>query len=635
VTASSEVAVDPAAEMFRNNGTTDSVTERVHHSDSVERIAEIIVVVALAGELVAMFGNVISRSLFDTSLLWSLEIGELALVVMTFVGGAIAYPRNEHMALHALIDRLPPRWHAAIAALGCWQVFAMSIVGGWLAWEMMLSRWDERTPYLGLSAIWFAMPMIFGMALLAYFAVKRALTQPLRTALTTGAVMVLVFAALLMLSSLLGPQARDYALAATFVVFVIQLLLGVPIGFVLLMATLLYLHTSRTIPLSVVPINMQGGISSFVMLSIPFFILAGYVMTEGGLSRRLTDFVISLVGRFRGGMLQVIVVSMYIMSGISGSKVADVAAVGTTMKNVMRRERYDPGETAAVLATCAVMGETVPPSIAMLVLASVTSLSIGSLFVAGLLPAAVIALCLMLLIYVRSRGRPGELKKHSMREIFRAGLDAIPAVVAPVLLIGGIVGGVATPTEVSSTAVIYALALSMLVYRALSGQQLWRVMVNTAAQAGMVLFITSTASTFSWSLTIARMPQKIAALFDSLHGSATLFMLATIVTLVVMGALLEGLPALLIFGPLLLPMVVQFGIDPLQYGIVIIIAMGLGAFSPPIGVGMFVTCSICDTTMENASRHMVPYLIVVVIGVLLVAFVPWFSLIVPKMLHMI
>ena len=313
-----------------------------------------------------------------------------------------------------------------------------------------------------------------------------------------------------------------------------------PIGFVLLMTTLLYLHTSHTIPLSVVPINMQSGISSFVMLSIPFFVLAGYVMTEGGLSRRLTDFVISLVGRFRGGMLQVIVVSMYIMSGISGSKVADVAAVGTTMKNVMRRERYDPGETAAVLATCAVMGETVPPSIAMLVLASVTSLSIGSLFVAGLLPAAVIALCLMLLIYVRSRGRPGELKKHSMREIALAGVDAIPAIVAPVILIGGIVSGVATPTEVSSTAVIYALVLSIFVYRSLGGGQLWRVMASTAAQAGMVLFITSTASTFSWSLTIAKMPQKIAAGFGALHGSATLFMIATIVTLVVMGALARG-----------------------------------------------------------------------------------------------
>jgi tripartite ATP-independent transporter DctM subunit len=341
------------------------------------------------------------------------------------------------------------------------------------------------------------------------------------------------------------------------------------------------------------------------------------------------------VGRFRGGMLQVIVVSMYVMSGISGSKVADVAAVGTTMKSVMRRERYDPGETAAVLAASAIMGETVPPSIAMLVLASVTSLSIGTLFIAGLLPAAVMALCLMVLIYFRSRNRPGELKQHSMREIVGSGLAAVPALVAPVILIGGIVSGVATPTEVSSTAVMYALALSILFYRSLGPRQLWSLVTTTTAKAGMVLFITSTASTFSWSLTIAKLPQQIATLFSVLHGSASMFMIAAVVTLVIMGALLEGLPALLIFGPLLLPMAPGFGIDPLQFGIVLIIAMGLGAFSPPIGVGMFVTCSICDTTMENASRHMVPYLVILVAGLLLVALVPWFSLIVPRALGLI
>ena len=622
-------AVDAIAEE------AERAERRAHAIDPVEQFAEIVVVLALIGELVAMFGNVISRSLFDTSLLWSLEVGELALVVMTFVGGAIAYPRNEHMALRAFVDRLPPRWHDGIDAFACWQVFAMALAGGWLAYEMMLSRWDERTPYLGLSALWFAAPMIFGMALLAYFAVKRAMLQPWPTAASSAIVLALVLVILLALSWLLGPQARQYALPATFAVFTLQLLFGVPIGFVLLMATLLYLKASNAVPLSVVPINMQSGISSFVMLSIPFFILAGYVMTEGGLSRRLTDFIMALVGRFRGGMLQVIVVSMYIMSGISGSKVADVAAVGTTMKNVMRREGYAPGETAAVLAACAIMGETVPPSIAMLVLASVTSLSIGALFVAGLLPAAVIALCLMMLIYVRSRGRETRSENPSPRAIVRAGLSAIPALVAPVILIGGIVSGVATPTEVSSTAVIYALLLSILIYRSLGTRQLWRVIASTAAQAGMVLFITSTASTFSWSLTIAKMPQQIAALFKALHGSASLFMLATIVTLVVMGALLEGLPALLIFGPLLLPMAGQFGVDPLQYGIVMIIAMGVGAFSPPIGVGMFVTCSICDTTMEDATRHMIPYLVIVVIGLLLVAFFPWFSLVAPRILNMI
>jgi tripartite ATP-independent transporter DctM subunit len=610
----------------------DRAVGTIPHTGYVQRAAEVIVIVALVGELAVMFANVIARSLWGTSLLWSLELAELALVVMTFVGGAIAYPRNEHMALHAIVQRLPARWQPTIEALVCLQVFVMSVIGGWLSYEMILSRWDEQTPYLGLSGIWFGGPMLLGMALLAYFAICRLLRQPMPPVLT-GIVLLAVAAAVMFASfAWFGDAARDHALAFAFVIFALQLAIGVPIGFVLLMVAILYLYVSKTVPLSVVPINMQSGISSFVMLSIPFFILAGYVMTEGGLSKRLTDFVIALVGRFRGGLLQVIVVSMYVMSGISGSKVADVAAVGTTMKSVMRREGYDPGETAAVLASCAVMGETVPPSIAMLVLASVTSLSIGTLFIAGLLPAAVMALCLMVLIYLRSRRSERGLTPQSLKEVVRAGIASIPAVVAPFILIGGIVSGAATPTEVSSTAVVYALLLSILFYRSLGLRQLWSVLVSTAAQAGMVLFITSTASTFSWSLTIAKLPQQIAALFSVFHGSATLFMIATIVTLTVMGAVLEGLPALLIFAPLLLPMVPSFGIDPLQFGIVMIIAMGLGAFSPPIGVGMFVTCSICETTMENAARHMLPYLAVLIVGLLLIAAVPWFTLVVPRLL---
>lgn len=613
----------------------DRAHRRAHGRDAIELAAEVIVVLALAVELVAMFGNVIYRTFLNSSLLWSLEAGELALVVMTFVGGAIAYPRNEHMALQAVVQRLPRRWHGGIAALGHWQVFTMALIGCWLAYQMMMSRWEEQTPYLGIRAGWFAAPMILGMALLAYFAVRRLLLEQRRHVVASAVALVVVLAVMVIVSSAAGSAASSYAMPVAFAVFAMQLLLGVPIGFALLLVTMLFLYTSHMVPLSVVPINMQAGISSFVMLAIPFFILAGYVMTEGGLSRRLTDFVMSLVGRFRGGMLQVVVVCMYIMSGISGSKVADVAAVGTSMKDAMRKERYDPGETAAVLASSAIMGETVPPSIAMLVLASVTSLSIGTLFVAGLLPAAIMALCLMVLIYFRSRDRLASIRKAPLHEVRRAGVRALPALVAPVILIGGIVSGVATPTEVSSTAVVYALLLAVFFYRALSVRKLWRLLTNTAAQAGMVLFITSTASTFSWSLTLAKMPQRVAALFEVFNGSAWQFMLATIVTLVVMGALLEGLPALLIFGPLLLPLAPAFGIDPLQYGIVMIIAMGLGAFSPPIGVGMFVTCSICDTTMENAARHMVPYLFVLVAGLLLVAFVPWFSLIVPQLMGMI
>ncbi len=607
---------------------------RHYVSGRIEKLAECVVVAALLCELGAMFGNMVCRALFETSLLWSLEVGELALVVMTFVGGAIAYPRNEHMALHAVVARLPERWHSWIAAFGQWQVFAMALAGCWLSSQMMISRWGEQTPYLGLSAAWFAVPMIVGMALLAYFAFNKLRAQPRSRLVSSAALLALLIGVLLAAAMWAGPGARAFALPLAFAIFAIQLILGVPIGFALLMISLIYLHLSKMVSLSVIPINLQAGISSFVMLSIPFFILAGYVMTEGGLSKRLTSFIIALVGRLRGGLLQVIVLCMYIMSGISGSKVADVAAVGTTMKDVMKKHHYDAGETAAVLASSAIMGETIPPSIAMLVLASVTSLSIGTLFVAGLLPAAVMALCLMVLIYVRAGKHRDSDQRYSLREIRSAGLEAIPALIAPIILVGGIVSGLATPTEVSSTAVVYAVLVSVFLYKGLSVGGFWRVMVDTAAKAGMVLFITSTASTFSWSLTLAKVPQQIASLISVLHGSSWLFMLGTVITLVLMGALLEGLPALLIFGPLLLPVAPSFGIDPLQYGIVMIIAMGLGAFSPPIGVGMYVTCSICETTMESATRHMFPYLIVLVIGVLLVAYVPWFSLIVPHWLGM-
>src|SRR5450631_4577806 len=181
----------------------ERANRRAHRPDRIEQTAEVAVVMALLVELVAMFGNVIARSLLDTSLLWSLEVGELALVVMTFLGGAIAYPRNEHMALHAVVSRLPRRWHNSIEAFCHWQVFAMAVFGCWLAWRMMLSRWDEHTPYLGLSAIWFAVPMIVGMALLAYFAVRRVLLQPWREVIVTGVLVGLLVVAVLAIATVL------------------------------------------------------------------------------------------------------------------------------------------------------------------------------------------------------------------------------------------------------------------------------------------------------------------------------------------------------------------------------------------------------------------------------------------------
>jgi tripartite ATP-independent transporter DctM subunit len=358
-------------------------------------------------------------------------------------------------------------------------------------------------------------------------------------------------------------------------------------------------------------------------------------MTEGGLSRRLAEWVIAVVGRLPGGLLQVIVVAMYIVSGISGSKVADVAAVGSSMKGMLKKGGYDMGEAGAVLAASAIMGETIPPSFPMLVLGSITTLSVGALFMAGLLPAAFIAVCLMVLIHRRARkyAMPAGIVVPA-RQAMRATLIAMPSLVVPVFLVGGIMAGVATPTEISSVAVVYALALGVIFYREMGPRSFWNTVVQTCTTSGMILFIISSAFAFSWSLSVVNLPDKVGAALLSIGGSTWLFLVGTVVTLIVTGAVLEGLPALLIFGPMLMPIAVKLGIDPLQYGIILIISMGFGTFSPPVGIGVYVTCGMVETSMEEITRKLGPYLIVLFLGILAVTFVPWFSLAIPRALHM-
>jgi tripartite ATP-independent transporter DctM subunit len=353
-------------------------------------------------------------------------------------------------------------------------------------------------------------------------------------------------------------------------------------------------------------------------------------MERGGISLRLVRFVHSLVGHFRGGLLQVMVASMYLVSGISGSKIADVAAVGSVMRDMLRREKYSLDEGASVLAASAAMGETVPPSIPMLLLGSITSVSIAALFLGGLMPAAVIALCIMILIFVRSR-RSGRERTPRARwgAIGRAGLGATLPLLMPVILFAGILSGAATPTEVSTFAVIYGLLLACLLYREMTLRQVWQAVIDCSILSGMVLFIVATASTFAWTLTVAQLPQRLIGVVSTLHDSQALFLLSTIVLMIVAGAILEGLPALLILAPLLMPIAVQVGVNPVHYSMILLIAMGTGAFMPPVGIGFYICCAICKSSIETSSRAMVPYLAVLLIGLLIVAFIPWLTLALP------
>lgn len=599
-------------------------------------LMDVLLAIALLGQLGIMFTNVVTRYVFDYQNTWGQEISMITLTIIVFIGGAVAYARDRHMAVEVITCLLPGTWQRFLAAAVDWLIFFLTVMIGWLSLPLVSSRFEMMSPIIGMPEGWFMIPLPVGMTLMALIAVQRTWNRPTGSAVAAGLAIAALIAVLVVAHNLWGPWGVNApVLWLTFGAFVVLLVIGVPIGFVLAMTAMLFLYVAGQAPIKSVPQTMYGGILAYVLLSIPFFVYAGFIMTEGGLSRRLAEWVIAMVGRLPGGLLQVIVVAMYVVSGISGSKVADVAAVGSSMKGMLRRGGYDMGEAGAVLAASAIMGETIPPSFPMLVLGSITTLSVGALFMAGLMPAAFMAVCLMLLIHVRARkyAMPAGIAVPG-REAARATLVAMPSFMVPLFLVGGIMAGVATPTEISSVAVVYALVLAVIFYREMGRRSFWNTVVQACTTSGMILFIISAAFAFSWSLSIVNLPDKIGAALLSMGGSTWFFLLGTVITLIITGAVLEGLPALLIFGPMLMPIAVKLGVDPLQYGIILIISMGFGTFLPPIGIGIYVTCSMVETSMERITRKLGPYLIVLFLGILAVTFVPWFSLVIPRMLHM-
>lgn len=603
----------------------------------LDAAVDVVVGIAVIGELLVVISDVLGRALFDTPILWTDEVSSLALSVIAFVGGAIAYRREQHVFIRTIVDRMPERPRHACYAFVDWVVLGIAVICFQASLGLLSARWDELTPILEMRGTWLALPLTVGMVVLALYAAIRLRAQPAHAVIVggvaaVGCLAVVVGVHLFWLTSLSTGAAVSLALA----VVLGTALLGLPIGFALILGTMLFLYGGGLVSMVALPQNMVDGVSRFVLLALPFFILAGFVMESGGISRRLVMFVASLVGRLRGGLLQVTVISMYLVSGISGSKAADVAAVGLVMRDMLENEGYDAAEAAAVLASSAAMGECVPPSIAMLVLGSVTSLSVGALFAAGLIPAAVIALCLMLLIYVRAaRMDVKPAVTLGLRRHVHLATDAIIPASMPVFLFGGIFTGFATPTEVSAFAVAYGLLIALLLYRELPWRGLARIIATGSTVSAMVLFTLAAAQGFSWVLAAAQIPQMLSQVVAASHNNAALFMVSSIIGLVILGSLLEGLPALLILAPLLLPMAPALGISQLHYGIVLLIAMGIGAFLPPLGVGFYIACAVARAPMDRSARIMVPYVAVLLMGLLLVAFIPWLTLVFPRALGFI
>lgn len=593
----------------------------------------VLLVVTLAVLFLVVIGNVITRNLFGFSLVWESEITSLGIGVLSFVGGALAFRERKHIALQVLKRVAPERWHEPLDTFSDTVVCSVGILLAVISWPLLSAQAGTRTPVLGISQTWFDAVFTAGMVLLALFALERIVLRSGRdivTALSMFAVIALIEAALVLTAAAFTTSGL---VTFTIASIVVLLVCGVPIAFVLAASGELYLFYTANAPADTGAINMGQNATHFVLVAIPFFILAGALMTHAGLSTRLAEFTHALLRRVPGSLQHVVVVTMYLFSGLSGSKIADVAAVGSALQGPMRKAGYPPGETAALLSASAVMGESVPPSTIMLVLASITSLSVAGLFAAGIIPAALIAVLLMSLILVRARlaRRRGEQagSTERLRHPVRTAVRALPALVVPLILIIGIVAGIASPTEISAVAVLAAIVISALL-RNLSRRALWTSGVETAVTVGMVLLIVSAASNFAWTVSVSGIADDVEHLAASI-GNRYLFILATFIVLPIFGTLLEGLPAVLMLGPILLPAATALGIPPLQYAVLFVITMGLGTFAPPIGVGLYAACSTCAAAVGDTARRLAPYWVMILVGLIVVALVPALSLTLPHL----
>jgi C4-dicarboxylate transporter DctM subunit len=408
--------------------------------------------------------------------------------------------------------------------------------------------------------------------------------------------------------------------------------LGVPLAFTLALTSLTYLLGIGGVSLIILPIKILGGVDSFVLLAIPLFILAGALMETGGISERIVDLAMAIVGRVRGGLAMVVVVAEILFSGISGSTAADVSAISSLLVPSMRRAGYSGGESVSVVAAASAMGILVPPCLTMVVLGSLVNISIVTLFLAGFVPAFLLAAVLLVLIAVRARRQGWPVNAAATRaDLWRATRRAAMPTGLPILLFGGIFTGLTTVTEAALLAVVYALVAGIVMGGIRRGQILGQL-----AQSGIVtattLWVLAAASAFAWILVREWVPQMLGDWIGAVGAGRTGFLTLTIVLFVVIGALLEGLPALLIFGPILFPISRVVGIDPVHYGIVIVAAMGIAFFLPPVGVGLSIAAGIARVDIDEVSRCYVPYLVALLSGLALIAAYPVLTLVLPRLL---
>jgi len=596
-------------------------------------VTDAVAALLLAADLLVVSASVLCRYVLNAPLEWADDVARGLMVALSFFGAAGALARDENVGIAFFVQKLRPRTRRLTDAVGA--VLVLVVTASIALDALELGQFTTgQTTGSGLPLELTFYPMGVGAVFMMLFALFHLCRRPLVDIAISVAILAVVVAAWFAWSTL-SPDSVPGPGMLILAAFVVCLVGGVPIGFALALAALIYIWVQGTLPGVIFAQQMARGIDNFVLLAIPFFILVGYLMEANGMSVRLIELLERLVGRMRGGLNVVMVLAMVIFSGISGSKMADVAAVGSVLIPAARRSRQNPGGAVALLAASAVMAETIPPCINLIILGFVANLSIGGLFMAGLLPAGLMALALIAVAVLFGQRTPLAQEDAAPRTpLAKLWGGAAVTIGLIAIIFGGFRSGFATATEISAFAALYAAVVGGVVFRELGPRAALHSFVNAATRSGLVLFIVAAAQSLAFVLTLQQVPHMLAEAMIRLSNSsgAWVFLLLSIAILIVMGSVLEGAAALIIFGPLLVPVAAQLGIGGLHYGVVLVIAMGIGLFAPPLGLGLYGACLIGGVPIEVTVKPMLAYLGLLLACLLVIAFVPGITLWLPHAL---
>jgi len=581
----------------------------------------------LSAIILVVLAGVISRYAFNASFSWTEEGGLWLFSYLIFTVLPIATHRSKHIAIGMARDLLPTAGQAVVRFLAAVTI-TYTIIRLLSAGLAIASITSGTSITLGIPSWWQYAVIPISAALLLVYQLLDALHDAATRWLGLAAIATAVAAWLLIdVVEVTGiSSGRPTLLLA--IAFVATLALGVPVAFCMLFAAFIASDAGDLLPPAAVVHNVVVGASKFVLLAIPLFIAAAQIMNAGGLTHRLISLARALVGHLRGGLAQVNVVTSVFFGFDSGSSTADASLLAKMTVPEMVRNGYPAPFCCAVIAASAVLPNVIPPSIAMLIFASVSNVSVGKLFLAGILPGLLIAALLMVMVYILARrnGYGHATPSPSWRLLASPLFQAIPALLLSVLIIGGIRFGIVTATEAGVVAVVYALAVGIFFYRDLKLPEVWRGLRESSIDSAMVGFMIGVAAPFAWVLISGRVPQQFLQLMLGYVSEGWAILLCLNVIMLIAGAFLDLTAIMLIVVPLSLPLILQLGIDPVHFGIIVVVNLMLGGLTPPYGLLVFIPSAITGTSVQATFRAVMPFFLILVLGLGFITYIPGISL---------